>query len=63
MILRAKHFATEKMIDVYCEPGKIISVGNPDNSITPDLTAMYVAPALFDLQINGALGIALVTLI
>lgn len=57
MIFRAKHYQTELMIDVRCKNGEIVSVEKA-GSIIPDHQAEYIAPAFFDLQINGALGIA-----
>ena len=57
MILRAKHYQTEQMVDVYCDDGKIVSVEQAGNFV-PDHHAAYIAPAFFDLQINGAMGVA-----
>ncbi len=57
MIFRAKHYQTEQMIDVHCNNGKIVSVEQAGNFV-PDHQAVYIAPAFFDLQINGAMGVA-----
>ncbi|NBR06352.1 MAG: N-acetylglucosamine-6-phosphate deacetylase [Planctomycetes bacterium] len=57
MIFRAKHFQSELMIDVACEGGRIVSVQQAGDFV-PDRQAGYIAPAFFDLQINGALGVA-----
>ena len=57
MIFRAKHYQTEQMVDVCCNDGKIVSVEKAGNFV-PDHQAAYIAPAFFDLQINGAMGIA-----
>ena len=57
MILRGKNLVDGKLIDVRCENGLIAHVGAP--TITnPDHESEWLAPALFDLQINGAVGIA-----
>ena len=57
MIFRAKHYQTEQMVDVCCDDGKIVSVEKAGNFV-PDHQAAYIAPAFFDLQINGAMGVA-----
>jgi N-acetylglucosamine-6-phosphate deacetylase len=55
MLIRARHYATGKTVDVVCEQGKIRSV-TPPAAVRPDREAGWVAPALFDLQINGCSG-------
>lgn len=56
MIFRAKHYQTEQIIDVSCENGEIVSVENGFHySKTSD--GIYCA-CFFDLQINGAMGVA-----
>jgi N-acetylglucosamine-6-phosphate deacetylase len=57
MIFRAKHYQTEQMVDVHCNNGKIVSVEQAGN-FAPDHQGSYIAPAFFDLQINGAMGVA-----
>ena len=57
MIFRAKHYQTEQMVDVHCNNGKIVSVEQA-GTFVPDYQAAYIAPAFFDLQINGAMGVA-----
>lgn len=57
MIFRAKHYQTEQIIDVSCENGEIVSV-EKTGSIIPRHLMEYIAPAFFDLQINGAMGVA-----
>jgi len=57
MIFRAKHYQSEQMIDVACEDGRIVSVKQAGKFV-PDQQAEYIAPAFFDLQINGAMGVA-----
>jgi N-acetylglucosamine-6-phosphate deacetylase len=56
MRLRARHYRTGELVDVVCAGQRIVSVGPPGPQ-PPDLTTGYVAPALFDLQINGCGGI------
>jgi N-acetylglucosamine-6-phosphate deacetylase len=53
--LRARHYATGETIDVFCDDGVIREVRSPSARL-PDVTAGWVAPALFDLQINGCDG-------
>ena len=57
MIFRAKHYQTEQIVDVHCNNGKIVSVEQAGNFV-PDYQGSYIAPAFFDLQINGAMGVA-----
>ena len=53
--LRAHHYATGEPVDIVCRDGLIQSVENPTEQ-SVDLEAGWVAPALFDLQINGCEG-------
>src|SRR5947209_2975042 len=57
MHLRARHYATGDLVDVVCAGDRIVSVGPPGPQ-PPDRAAGWVAPALFDLQINGCGGVA-----
>ncbi len=57
MRLRARHYATGDLVDVVCAGDRIVSVGPPGPQ-PPDRAAGWVAPALFDLQINGCGGVA-----
>ncbi len=54
MRLRARHYRTGELTDVVCAGATIASVGPPEGEA--DLCGGWVAPALFDLQINGCLG-------
>lgn len=60
MRIRARHYRTAQMIDLTLAGGRITTVTPADDSPV-DRTAGWVAPALFDLQINGALGRAFVS--
>jgi N-acetylglucosamine-6-phosphate deacetylase len=53
--LRGRHYRTGEPIDVACRQGRIESV-TPGGDGPVDLAAGWVAPALFDLQINGCDG-------
>jgi N-acetylglucosamine-6-phosphate deacetylase len=53
--LRARHYATGETIDILCDGGVIREIRPPGDG-TPDVEAGWVAPALFDLQINGCDG-------
>jgi N-acetylglucosamine-6-phosphate deacetylase len=55
MRIRARHYATSESLDVVCEHGVICAL-EPPSSAVPDLQAGWIAPALFDLQINGCDG-------
>jgi N-acetylglucosamine-6-phosphate deacetylase len=57
MRIRARHYATGGPVEVLCDRGLIASLGPPTQ--TPaDFKAGWVAPALFDLQINGCSGLS-----
>ncbi len=56
MLIRARHYATSEQIDIRSQDGTITSIG-PVGTGSADREADWVAPALFDLQINGCLGI------
>jgi N-acetylglucosamine-6-phosphate deacetylase len=55
MRIRARHYATGDLTDLEIDNGRITSIGLPA-SLAPDLQAGWVAPSLFDLQINGCDG-------
>lgn len=55
MRIRARHYATEASVDVRCDQGRIAAV-EPATAAPADLEAGWVAPAFFDLQINGCDG-------
>lgn len=57
MRLAARHYRTEVPILVECHEGRIAAIREVTlPSAEPALTAEYIAPALFDLQINGCQG-------
>src|SRR5579883_2273230 len=55
--LRARHYATGERLDIVCEDGRIACL-EPAGENRADTEAEWVAPALFDLQINGSEGIS-----
>jgi N-acetylglucosamine-6-phosphate deacetylase len=55
MLLRGKHYVTGQLVDVVCQNGTIAAV-SPATSAPADHRAGWIAPALFDLQINGCDG-------
>jgi N-acetylglucosamine-6-phosphate deacetylase len=55
MRIHARHYAAGVPVEVHCERGRICYLG-PVSQTTPDCKAGWVAPALFDLQINGCHG-------
>src|SRR5438128_1192864 len=57
MRIRARHYATGDLVDVTTENGCIAAItgaGPP----APEHVAGWIAPALFDLQINGCDGVS-----
>src|SRR5262249_21414889 len=57
MLIRARHYATGVRIDVGYDRGTILGIG-PAGVNRADREANWIAPSLFDLQINGCRGIA-----
>src|SRR5438067_5178236 len=57
MLLRARHYATGDLTDIQYERGVVVHVSRAA-AAPADREAGWVAPALFDLQINGCLGIS-----
>jgi N-acetylglucosamine-6-phosphate deacetylase len=55
MHIRARHYRTSELVDIIIEGGQIAGV-QPVRTAPPVLQADWVAPALFDLQINGCDG-------
>jgi N-acetylglucosamine-6-phosphate deacetylase len=55
MRIQARHYATAEPVEVVCDGGVIQSMSDPSPAPT-DFEAGWVAPALFDLQINGCDG-------
>jgi len=52
--VRGRHYATGQMVDVVCTGETVCSVEAPCGR--PDVAGAWVAPALWDVQINGACG-------
>jgi N-acetylglucosamine-6-phosphate deacetylase len=57
LLLRARHYRTGERIDLLCCDGVVSSVA-PAGAGPADLEGGWIAPALFDLQVNGGGGIA-----
>jgi N-acetylglucosamine-6-phosphate deacetylase len=55
MRLRAHHYATSENVDVMIDGDRIVSV-EPAGDLPADRAGGWVAPAFFDLQINGCDG-------
>jgi N-acetylglucosamine-6-phosphate deacetylase len=55
--LRARHYATGERLDVCCDRGRIAALTAAGDGPT-DIEADWIAPAWFDLQINGCDGIS-----
>jgi N-acetylglucosamine-6-phosphate deacetylase len=55
MRVRARHYATGEPVEIVCDRGRISSVGPPTEAAA-DREGQWVAPTLFDLQINGGDG-------
>jgi len=56
MRLRARHYQTAEVVDIVVAGDRIEAVGPPTG--TADHEAGWVGPALFDLQVNGGLGVS-----
>ena len=57
MLLRGKNPHTFQRLDVLFVDGRVVAVG-PAEAGPADREAEWLAPALFDLQINGCLGVS-----
>jgi N-acetylglucosamine-6-phosphate deacetylase len=55
MRIQGRHYATGEPIELIGQQGQITFIGKPSNE-PAELRADWVAPAFFDLQINGCLG-------
>jgi N-acetylglucosamine-6-phosphate deacetylase len=55
MRIQARHYATGELVEILCDRRTIQAVGPPSGE-PADLCSGWVAPSLFDLQINGCLG-------
>jgi N-acetylglucosamine-6-phosphate deacetylase len=55
MRIRGKHYATGELVQIVFQDGKIHKIGSPTEE-PADVEAEWLAPALFDLQINGCDG-------
>jgi N-acetylglucosamine-6-phosphate deacetylase len=55
MRIHARNYATGDPTEIVCEQAAIATIAPPSGSL-PDLEAGWVAPAFFDLQINGCMG-------
>jgi N-acetylglucosamine-6-phosphate deacetylase len=55
MRIRAKHYTTGAPVTLRIENDRIAALEAPAD-VSPDLDAPWIAPALFDLQINGCDG-------
>jgi N-acetylglucosamine-6-phosphate deacetylase len=55
--VRAKHYATGQQVELVCEHGRIARL-SPVGEGHVDVETGWVAPALFDLQINGCDGVS-----
>src|SRR5712671_4923886 len=57
MRIHARHHATGLPVEVVVAGGRITSVAEPTVQAA-DVTADWVAPSFFDIQVNGAHGIS-----
>jgi N-acetylglucosamine-6-phosphate deacetylase len=55
--LRGRHYATGERLDILCEQSRITAMTAAGTGAV-DVEAEWIAPALFDLQINGCDGIS-----
>lgn len=57
MLIRARHYRTDLPIDAKLLDGRIAAITPSHSTAKVDLEADLVAPAYFDLQINGGMGV------
>src|SRR5215210_3430768 len=58
MLLRGRHYEHGHKIDCRHEGGRVVAVQSEAGTEPADREAGWIGPALFDLQINGCLGIS-----
>src|SRR5687768_3249118 len=58
MLLRGRHYKSGRLTDLRHESGRIVDIESKAGNEPVDRQAGWIAPAFFDLQINGCLGIA-----
>ena len=56
MRIQARHYGTSEPVEITWDRGRITAIDAP-SAAPPDLRAGWVAPAFFDLQINGCDGL------
>jgi N-acetylglucosamine-6-phosphate deacetylase len=56
MLIHARHYATGRPIGLTVRDGRIASVGEPSGEA--DVSADWVGPSFFDIQVNGCRGIS-----
>src|SRR5437762_2773182 len=56
MRIHARHYATGRPVALTIAAGRITSVSAPTGAA--DLTADWVAPSFFDIQVNGSHGVS-----
>lgn len=56
MRVHARHYATGRPIEVTVISGRIAAVGDPTGRVA--ITADWIAPSFFDLQVNGCQGVS-----
>ncbi len=56
MRIQARHYGTSEPVEITWERGRITALGAP-SPVPPDVQVGWVAPAFFDLQINGCDGL------
>lgn len=56
MRIRARHYRTGDLVDICTSEDSIENITPAETSLPADLSGEYVAPGLFDLQINGCHG-------
>src|SRR5262249_56389463 len=52
MLIRARHYATGRTVNVECDSKRIVAIGEP-SARRPDRESEWIAPSCFDLEING----------
>src|SRR5262245_18819041 len=57
MRICARHYATQEPVEIAIDAGRTTSVGPPTGA-PADVTADWVAPSWFDIQVNGCYGIS-----
>src|SRR5262245_37188114 len=57
MLIHARHWQSREPLAVTVDSGRIVDAGEK-STLKPDVVADWIAPSLFDIQVNGGMGVS-----